>query len=331
MKRVGLCVCLAILAAASAAHANISWDFNYTDAAGTGFNDPVDGPARQAAMLAAANQFSDMFASDFTNSATIDLDVKSEDNPFDGVLASCIGGDTWGGSEGFTLGETVRHKLQVGGDLNGTTADALVSVNFAQPWELDPNVTPDASHYDFYSTLDHEFTHALGFASSISEEGHSPFGYNYNEWALYDSFLKTAAGEPVIDPITFATNIPLWFSNKTGGPSPAGGIFFWGPDAMAANGGKPVGLFSPSPWQNGSSISHIDDMNPDYAGYLMLAAVGTGPSARSYSDIEIGMLQDLGYTRTQSEDVPEPGTCGLFLVGLALLKVSRRRAAPSVN
>ena len=76
----------------------------------------------------------------------------------------------------------------------------------------------------------------------------------------------------------------------------AAGMFFNGAHAVAANNNQLVGLYSPTTWIDGSSVSHLDTDNPAYGGMMMLHAVGTGNAARDYSAIEVGMMQDLGYT-----------------------------------
>ena len=128
----------------------------------------------------------------------------------------------------------------------------------------------------------------------------------------------------MVDPGTFAINQTAWDSASVGGTSPGAGLFFNGANAVAANGGNLVGIYSPTTWEGGSSGSHIDTDNPAYAGMMMLHATSTGPGARDYSAVEIGMLRDLGYTL--AAPIPEPGTYGLMLAGLGLVGwLARRR------
>jgi hypothetical protein len=55
---------------------------------------------------------------------------------------------------------------------------------------------------------------------------------------------------------------------------------------------------------------------------MMLSASGTGPYARDYSAVEVGMLADLGYAAV----VPEPETYAMLLAGLGAVGwVARRR------
>ena len=83
-----------------------------------------------------------MFGSHFSNSATIVLTAKAQNDPYSGTLASASSYFTNPGSAGFNLGEVVRTKLQTGIDLNGNVADGVVTVNFGADWELDFNTHP---------------------------------------------------------------------------------------------------------------------------------------------------------------------------------------------
>jgi hypothetical protein len=307
------------------AYAAIDIQFEYKDAPGTGFLNPTTGASFQAALNTAASQFSSMFGSHFSNTGTITLEVR--DQPVG--LAAAASNYPKPSGPGFNLDELVRTKLQGGGDVNGSEPDGSVDVDLSTNWQLDYNTPPSNTQYDFYSTLFHEFTHALGFYSSIAQDG-SPFysiqnGNNEDQlsWTRFDSFIVDKNGERVINSSDYTLNPTAW-EGSTGGASPAEGLFFNGPNAMAANGGQPVGLYTPEMWWEGSSVSHLDDENPALAHMLMAATAPTGPTERDFSPVEVGILTDLGYSVTV---VPEPETYAMFLAGLGMLGwVTRRRS-----
>lgn len=61
---------------------------------------------------------------------------------------------------------------------------------------------------------------------------------------------------------------------------------------MAANGGNPVQLHAPGTFTSGSSSSHLDD---SISG-VMNFSVAPGVQKRTYADVEIGILQDIGWS-----------------------------------
>lgn len=314
---------------ASTAHSGITFQFNYTDSAGTGFLDPVDGARRQAALNTAASEFSNMFGSHFGNTGTIVLDAAAED-----IAGALAGANTYfmdPGKPGFNLGEVVRTKLQTGIDLNGNNADGHVSVNFSQPWALDIKSPPTwySEEYDFYGTLYHEFTHTLGVnKGGIMRSGEPLAGTKEaGSWNTFASFIVDKHDGKIIDPSTFALNQASWDVSSIGNYSADNdgeGLFFDGPNAVAANGGYLVTLYTPTPWDNGSSISHLDPNMPGINGMLMTPAAGHGLQAHDFSPIEVGILKDLGYVSA----VPEPETYSMLLAGLAVCGwIARRRQA----
>ena len=94
-------------------------------------------------------------------------------------------------------------------------------------------------------------------------------------------------------------------------------------NAMAANGGNKVGLYSPTTWNGGSSGSHLDTQFPAYSSMMMTHSIAKGIEKRSYSNIEVGIMTDLGYAQVTA--VPEPQSYALMLAGLGLIGFLRAR------
>ena len=307
----------------SAAHAGISFQFDYGTDNGIGFWDVSEGLTRRNAMDTASDAFSRMFGSHFSNSATIMLSATATNDINSNVLAYAGSEAFTTGVQGFTVNEIVRTKALTGVDGNGGTADGVVGVNFAQPWHYTLASDAPADKYDFYSTIYHEFTHALGFSSTISKDGQS---FASNQWGGYDQFLVDKNGSRVINTSTFALNQGVWNAASVGstgsGADHVAGMYFDGTFAKAANGGKAVALYSPETWAGGSSISHTDDDSAAFAGTMMNAAGPKGPWPRDYTAIEVAMMRDLGYSVVA---VPEPESYAMMLAGLSLLGVIARR------
>ena len=309
--------------AAMPSQAGVMFNFDYSNnTAGVGFLDNSEGAARRAALDTAGNMFSNMFGTYFSDSATLDISVTSTDDINSDTLASA-------GSElvsacpvlgGCVITEVVKTKLQTGVDANGAAADGSVDVNWASEWKLDPNTPADAAldEFDFFAAIFHELTHALGFNSIIDKNGE---GFFKDEWSTFDTFLQDSTGEKVVTD-TFFINQPAWDAASVGGTG--SGLFFGGANAVAANGGNAVEIFSPTTWIDGSSGSHID--GTPFPTDMMKYDRGYGPETRDYSPVDVGILTDIGYTRVASTSVPETGTLGLAFLGLAGLFLRRRKA-----
>jgi len=262
---------------------------------------------QQNAMNLAATTWGKMFDHD----VTIDLLVESVNNPNSDTLMSAADSIPTNIKEGFNGSEVVRPKVLTGVDNNGSQNDGVVEVNWGINWELDINETPDTSvagqeEFDFYSTFYHEISHTLGFLSSIQKDGRDADGEGITTagaWTFFDQFITDSQGNPIIDPETFQADAERYVPLSTGGSSADGmsGLFFNGTNAVAANNNKPVGLFSPAEFDISSSLSHLDDDNPAFEGFLTLAEVDFGPAARTLAPVEKAIFEDLGYQFVSSE------------------------------
>ncbi|MBK1827758.1 hypothetical protein [Haloferula rosea] len=283
---------LAVVVSGSLAMADVTFVFDYSGS--VEFNDPTLGAARRAALEDAAGKLGRVF----DHTQTVNIEVTSVNDVNQGFLASAYTEYASPALTFFGYWEgVVMDRILTGVDANGGLADGGVEVNFGYTWDLDDDVSPGA--YDFKSTIIHELLHAVGFLSGVMFSGEDYWGDALGDpsvWDVFDDYLCNSAGTPLIDDVTFELDVPLWNSVRTGGASPGSGLFFNGPMAMAANGGQPVGLYSPGSWEEGSSGSHLDDDNPSLEGSLMLSGLAPGKYRRSLTDIERGILMDIGYS-----------------------------------
>ncbi|MCA9040173.1 MAG: proprotein convertase P-domain-containing protein, partial [Planctomycetaceae bacterium] len=67
---------------------------------------------------------------------------------------------------------------------------------------------------------------------------------------------------------------------------------------MQANGGNLVGLYTPTSWNGGSSVSHLDTDNAAYSSLMMAHSRPPGLTARTLDPIEVGIWMDLGFNMT---------------------------------
>ncbi len=285
------------------AAAIVTFDFQYADAAGTGFNDP-NHPEYKTALVSAGQ----VMGSYFAHTATITMTVTSSNNPNSATLATAGSAlISTNGSAGF-FRTVVQAKVISNGatDLNGSDPDGQVNVNLGGRFQFDPNATVGANQVDFRATIIHELTHAFGFISYLAQNPTT----QPTLYSTFDSFLADSGGNPLINPNTYAFNpnetFTLTGGNNTLMTSPStSGLYFNGSNARAGFSGKPVPIFSPNPYQSGSSGSHTDDNTQGTHGELMNAAAETSAMTgvtmtRVYSAPEAGIMKDLDYTLASS-------------------------------
>ncbi len=205
-----------------------------------------------------------------------------------------------------------------------------MTVDFGYNWHFG-TAAPSGIEFDFRTVALHEITHSLGFASVIDEvsgdglnvtDGGNFFGDTYS---TFDSFLVDGSSTQLINPAPIDFNAA--FTDGTDDDNiidvfTSGAIYFNGPNAVAAYGG-PIPLYAPAIYQAGSSTSHFDTTDPTLAGDPMLHSIGVGDIRRTYSDLNIGVLQDIGYSIILP--VPEPSSATLLGASLLCLFGIRRR------
>ena len=302
---------LSALLLASNLNAQITFEFSYTGTPGVGFNDGTQlGTDRKAALNNAATTLASFFTTAAPRTITYAVDSKSDPG---NTLASASS-NLISGADGFQR-TVVQNKILTGTDSNGLTVDGNINWNWQHNWDITNSVASGA--YDFKSTVMHEILHSFGFTSSTGAAGTN----TGTTWNTFDQFLVTTGGSKLIDGTTFAFNT-AFNSSLTGN-----GMRFDGPNAVAANGGNLVHIYSPGPpWSDGSSGAHTADSI--YANTMMISATTTGPGARTLTAIETGILKDIGYTMSASA-IPEPSTYAAILgvAALAVTAIRRRRTA----
>ena len=278
----------------------VTYVFNYTDGA------EYWTPEAKAALQDSADQVAAYIV--VSQPVTLTFDVTAENAPDSDTMASA-GSDLTSSRAGF-YNTVVQNKILTGVDSNGTAADGNIDVNFGTGYALGDTVS--SSEYDFQSTMMHEMLHAYGFLSYTYEAGNNSDTY----WTKFDSFIGNSSGTKVINRTGYKFNT-AYNTNLTGGN---GGLYFLGPNAVAAYGG-PVPLYTPKPWEGGSSVSHLDDDTfTDSDTMLMNAMAGTGLGIRTLSAVELAILTDLGYTVKQN-----PVAASMLFFGVFFLRRRRNR------
>jgi hypothetical protein len=237
-------------------------------------------PARRAELEQSAASLAQYFAAPVP--ITITYEVEGENNPEGNTLAAA-GSPLISTNPGF-YSTVLQEKFISGLDLNGPAYDGGVTFNFANNWGLGYKVGSD--DFDFVSTAEHELMHSFGFLSITGAPGSN----TGQTWSTFDASIVNAQG---VSPFGSDYRFNTAFNPNLIGWN--GGMYLGGSNAVAAYG-KLVPLFTPTPYSDGSSMSHLDDYT--FAGpnkLMMTSGDGMGNGRRTLSPVEQGIMADLGY------------------------------------
>lgn len=258
------------------------WYEDVIDDSGLGFDDPLEGALRQGTL-------------------NLVLDEVSATIPFGGVLDILVNASVF--YQPFLAGAGTLFPV-VDGFVDGTSLirlrdgfkpaqgleEIFVVVNFGFDWHTPFSGAIQPGQFDLSSVLLHEITHGLGFISLADSNGVSVFEpFGASTFTTYDSFLEMSDGTRLWSGARPSLQVPpsVLTSNS---------VFFGGQDAILfyQQGGVRPGIFAPSPYQPGSSISHWDT-GKIIGGAVMEHAIAPEVIKDRYFLVDIGALRDIGY------------------------------------
>jgi hypothetical protein len=219
-------------------------------------------PAARDALQAAADFLASRIVPSSARPVTVTYHVTVQNSPESATLGTGAS-PYYPVSDKVFIDNVVQRKILTGLDQNGAVADGTIWFNSGHTWSFDG--TPDYQESDFESVALHELVHTLGFSSTLKSQG------SYNGYrSTLDSYLTDSTGAKL-----FASD-GTWVRG--------GYAYFDGPNAVAAYGG----LVPMS-----GDASHLDGFT--LAGSLMSPSTYTGVRQIRLTDVELGILEDLGY------------------------------------
>lgn len=295
--------------------------FDVTTSTGVGFDDPVTGAARRAALEAVAAAMGARIG----QTATVEIGVAPSET--DGIGSIGIGGATFlDTTPGIRDGEVYR-RIVLGLPDTDPGLDAGIVFDFGFTVAL--SGTPASGVPYFPDIARHELTHVLGFGSFLRADGTGFNGTMPDMYTRFTSLLTTDAGPtatglPVVDA---AGNLLL--DAATYAAAHGSGLVLDGPASRSANGGAPLKLFGGDPTHSAA------------ASDVMFPSPISGAVRDDWTALDVAALTDLGYTilppGTGSMGVtmaPACGTCApmaapfiaFIMVGIGGMKRRQRSA-----
>lgn len=231
----------------------------------------------------------DIWGANFASAVPITIDASWGRSASFGVLGSARPGNYFSGFDGapdqsLWYPSALANAL-AGKDLDPENPEMVIQVNSMATWNTRNDGAPHANEYDLESVFLHEMAHGLGFLSTDSYD--TFFGYGTIEQPTpFDAYAQLADGRRLSDlpspslELGKALTSPLVWSGSQG---------------IAANGGvKPI-LYTPARYEEGSSVSHLDETTYANMGSnsIMTPNLDSGEIFREPGTILLGMMEDL--------------------------------------
>ena len=197
----------------------------------------------------------DIWAANFQSKAAISIDATWSSSQSISVLGSARPGGYFAGFSGAPDSSlwypSALANALAGKDLDLRNAEILINVNSRANWNRRGDGVPTNREYDLKSVFIHEIGHGLGFLSNDSYDSFFGFG-TIEQPTPFNAYTQTPDGRRLADLPSPSLEL---------GKALRSTLVWSGALGIAANGGvKPI-LYTPSTYEGGSSISHLDEKN----------------------------------------------------------------------
>ncbi len=257
---------------------------------GEGYDDQIYGEARRQEACQVLQDISELIILNYTT-VTPDILFMANPNMPPGALAaasSYFGYYSVGPDNGSLHKHIVSRVDPTPGEGN---FDAFIMTGFdGINWDVDSSL--NSNTYDFYTVMYHEVMHTLGFRGLLPAAITSTVDMHQHDTFDFFSYKNDTLGEPFFNQITSLFNVPV------GAPSPwfiTDNVVYRGIKNLVnavPDGIRPV--YSPSSWEQGSSLSHFDMNRAPGQSYVMHPSIGTN-TERDIHSHEKEVLCHLGY------------------------------------
>ena len=174
-----------------------------------------------------------------------------------------------------------------GKDLDPASPEISININstMANAFYLGTDGNCPSNLYDLESIILHEVAHGLGFLSNDSYDRFSGYG-SIDKPTPFDAYAQTPDGGRLMDIASPSVALGRAFQST---------LVWSGKGGIAANNGiKPV-LYTPTPYEAGSSVSHLDESTYQNSGAnaLMTPAWPGGGVFHTPGALVTAMLADM--------------------------------------
>lgn len=266
-------------------------------------NFPADNLARNAFEYAVAIWETELIS-------TVPIRIRAEWTALgSGVLGQAIWGSAYanfGGEQHLNTFYPVALAEKITGrQINGATeADILASFSSSASWYYGTDGNTPAGKMDMVTIALHEIAHGLGFTDTYDvKEGQGTVGLANNGASVpfvFDLFVENKTEQNLLHEFSSP-------SETLAAQLQSSNVFFNSPLAIAVMEGLRPELFAPTSFDNGSSISHLDEStfnNLQDANRLMTPQIAFAESIHDPGPILMAMLGDIGWVYTLIDHQP---------------------------
>jgi len=174
-------------------------------------------------------------------------------------------------------------------DLDESNPEIIIQINSEAEWDLDGLGKPTRYEYDLKSVMFHELAHGLGFLSTSSylyDRIKGQYVGALEQPTPFDAYLQTQDGNRLADLPSPSIELGKAITNK---------LVWSGTEAIAANNGEKPLVYTPSNYDAGSSVSHLDENTFANSGVnaVMTPNLEAGEVFNEPGPILLAMMKDL--------------------------------------
>lgn len=241
----------------------------------------------------------DIWASLLTSSQTIYIDAYWTSLE-SGVLGSCLSDNFYRNIEGLP-GDDILYATPLAekltrSDINAAgDADMTIQISNKISWYYGTDGETPTTKYDLVSIVLHEICHGLGYTSDYyvyKSKGYFYYSYPY----IFDTFLEYGDGYKLTSYESGSSSLMSVLTSDN--------LYINSPILNAKYGSR-AKVYAPSTWNNGSSVSHLDDDTYSSTNnMLMCPYFGKGSSIHDPGVINLSIMEDIGWSYLFIEHEP---------------------------
>lgn len=231
----------------------------------------------------------DVWSENFASTVPITVDATWGRSSTSGVLGSARPGNYFSGFTGapdstLWYSSALANAL-AGEDLDKNSPEIVIQANSNASWDQRNDGKPTNSEYDLESVFIHELGHGLGFLSTDAYDTYFKYGI-LDQPTPFDAYVQTNDGRRLSDLPSPSLELGTALTNTLVWSGPLG--------IQANNGVKPL-LYTPSHYEVGSSVSHLDEATFSASGFnsVMTPNLDAGEVFHQPGPLLVAMLQDL--------------------------------------